>query len=111
MGFDWHVGEGNRYRTASLEEDDFFAGPSAVAKGADRLGRLIRVGGQEVVQTLVSEGGQEPFTWTRLVRIYRENPLVESQKTTYMYGPGSPLRALKQSAVSSMRTGPWTCCN
>lgn len=27
---------------------------------------------------------------------------------TYMYGPGSPLKALKQRAVSSMSTGPPT---
>lgn len=50
------------YGAAALEENDLLAWSSTVAKCADSLGRLVGISSQEVVQALVTDGGQEPLT-------------------------------------------------
>lgn len=56
-----HRIEGFPYGAAALEENDLLAWSSTVAKCADSLGRLVGISSQEVVQTLVTDGSQEPL--------------------------------------------------
>ena len=45
----------------ALEQDRLVARSGGVAERADRLGGLVRVGGQQVVEAFVAERVQEPF--------------------------------------------------
>jgi hypothetical protein len=92
-----------------LEKNRLVARSGRVAEGADGLGRLVLVGGEQVVEALVAERGEEPFTgWRWLIRTWRTHKRSKRSRGGYMYGPGRPFKALKQRQVSSTRTGPPT---
>lgn len=85
------------------------ARPGRVGKGAHGLGRLVGVGGQEVVEAVVADGFEKPFAERGGINIWHGAVLRMRSlgEETNMYGPGSPLSALKHRQVSSTRTGPW----
>lgn len=76
----------------------------AIGKRTDSLSTFVFVCEEELIQAIVPEGFEEPFTITW----YLVCLCLTRDGITYMYGPGSPLSALKQRAVSSMSTGPPT---
>lgn len=102
-----------------LEQDWFMAWTLREAERAHCLGTLILVRDEEVVQAFMANVLKEPFAVTRLVMVFfkqdyhgfgnkteRYTGPRRRERLTYMYGPGSPFRALKQRHVSSTRTGP-----
>lgn len=51
----------------ALEENGLVAGSGRVAESADGLGRLVLVGGQEIVEAFMAEILHEPFAALRCV--------------------------------------------
>jgi hypothetical protein len=49
------------YIRPPLEQHNLLSGPLAEAKGGDGLGRLVVVGGEQVIEALVADGTHEPF--------------------------------------------------
>lgn len=95
------------YNSAALEENGFMARSFAVSKCAYRLGRLIRVCGDEIIQPFAPELFKKPFAVKGWISSFKPYAL-KRDGLVYIYGPGSPSNALKHRLVSSMSTGPWT---
>lgn len=92
-------------RCSAFKDDRLMTRLLTICKRTNSLSTFVFVREKELVKALVPKGFEKPFTITRCQACALPIP---RDRVTHMYGPGSPLSALKQRAVSSMSTGPPT---
>lgn len=95
----------NANRCSAFKNDRLVTRLLTICKRTNSLSTFVFVREKKLIKALVPKGFEKPFTITSCQAC--ASP-ISQDGITHMYGPGRPLSALKQRAVSSMSTGPPT---